>query len=127
MSILSNLDGYEKVDNFASAYTGPGVYVLFDGRFADGNITYIGKSTVNVMMRVSAHRQTKDFDGVGLILPQHRDERFIHDLEALVVMAFVEKYGELPPDNAVQPRVLPGRRWFDWTAIARRLDDVLFD
>ena len=69
MSISRNLDAYENVANFASAYVGPGVYVLYDGRVADSNIVYIGKSTSEILMRVSQHQKDKDFDRVGIILP----------------------------------------------------------
>ena len=126
MAITRYLDGHDKTYNFETAYTGPGIYVLYDGRIGDANIVYIGKSTSDVMLRVNRHRDDKDFDGVGVILPAHTDPDFIHDLEAMVMMEYRQSWGVLPPYNVVQAHILPGRRRFNWTAIARRENDVLF-
>jgi hypothetical protein len=125
MSILRNIDGYDAVRNFERVYFGPGVYILIDGRAADKNITYIGKSTAEIMARVSAHRD-KVFDKVAVILPRSKNKRTIHNLEAAVVEEYVDMFDELPEFNKVQPRFM-GRHFFNWKTLSRRKSDVLFE
>lgn len=126
MAIWTNLDGHDHTDNFDRANLGPGVYVLFQGRISDHNIVYIGKSTVDVLMRVSQHASSKDFDRVGVILPAHQDMEKIHNLEHLVMQEFLDRFREKPLYNVQVPRLLPGSRRFDWHTMRRRQRDVAF-
>lgn len=126
MSISRNLDAYENVANFASAYVGPGVYVLYDGRVADSNIVYIGKSTSEILMRVSQHQKDKDFDRVGIILPRRTDGVFVHNLEHYVFQEFKDAWGVLPPLNTNDAHFHPDGPEFDWHGMARRKEQALF-
>ena len=126
MSISRNLTDHDSVSNFEKANLGPGVYVLFDGRVADTSIVYIGKSTQEILMRVSAHQREKDFDRVGVILPSTTNSVFIHNLEHLVVAEFMDRFGELPTYNTVTPQAHPEGRRFDWHNISHRYSEVAF-
>ena len=126
MAIWTNLDGHDHTNNFDRANLGPGVYVLFQGRISDNNIVYIGKSTVDVLMRVSHHTGEKEFDRVGVILPAHRDAETIHNLEHLEMQEFLDRFGERPLYNIQIPRLLAGSRVFDWHTMRRRRRDVAF-
>ncbi len=95
MSITTHLDASENIANFERVYVGPGVYVLFDGRAADSNIVYIGKSAAEILMRVSQHRHDKDFDRVGVILPKRQDPLVIHNLEHFVMQEYFDRRGEV--------------------------------
>src|SRR5262249_43229013 len=96
MAISRHLCDVDPVRHFARAYVGPGVYVLYDGRIADTNIVYVGKSVADVIMRVEAHSQDKCFDRVGIILPYNTDPDYIHNLEHYVIEEYIDTWGELP-------------------------------
>lgn len=100
--------------------------MLFDGRVSDSNIVYIGKSTVDVLVRVRNHLQNKDFDRVGIILPHNTSDEKIHNLEHLVVQEFLDRFGQLPVFNKQTPHWLDGERRFDWHTMRRRPGDVDF-
>lgn len=128
MSISQHIDGWDHVTNFERVYLGPGIYVLYDGQVrTDGNIVYIGKSSVEVMMRVSAHARDKTFDRVGIILPRRTGSELIHDLEHLVMAEYVDRYAELPPYNIQMPRLTEEGRAFNWHHMARRRQHVWFE
>mgnify|MGYP000176569843 CR=1 FL=1 len=126
MAISKNLDGVDHVRNFESVFLGPGIYVLYDGRRYDSNIVYIGKSTRDIMIRIGRHHKNKDFDRVGVILPKTVSTQRIHNIEAFVIEEYIDRYGELPPYNQVQPRQKPGTRRFNWHSMARRREEVCF-
>ncbi len=120
MTISHHIDAHDHVNNFERAYLGPGVYVLYDGRVADNHIVYIGKSTADMLMRVSTHRQTKDFDRVGVILPSTTHDVHIHNLEHFVIAEYVDRFGRLPEFNSQRPRFHDDGRSFNWHAMGRR-------
>jgi hypothetical protein len=126
MSISRNLDAHEDIANFDRAYVGPGVYVLFDGRIADSNIVYIGKSARDVLMRVDDHRETKRFNKVGVILPRRTDELVIHNLEHYVLCEFLDCWGELPAYNTNNAHLHPHGPNFNWHLMGRRPNDAYF-
>lgn len=120
MTITTHMDAYEHIKNFERAYLGPGVYVLYQGPVADKNIVYIGKSTADILMRVSSHQQTKDFDRVGVILPATTSEVHIHNLEHFVVEEFYDRFGCLPEFNRQRPRFHEDGRSYNWHQMGRR-------
>ena len=126
-TITSYLDAWDSTNHFKQVHLGPGAYVLFDGGVSPLNIVYIGKSNVSIMMRVRNHEQTKDFDKVGIILPQTVNKVFVHNLEAQMVEEYIARFGRLPPYNVQRPRFIPGSRRYNWHYIARRRSDILFN
>ena len=125
-TMISNLDAWSSTDNFNRVCLGPGIYVLIDGRASDGNIIYIGKSEVSIIMRVSSHSNDKYFDKVGVVLPRTCHSAFIHNLEASLMEEFVESYGEFPFYNKRQEYFVEGTRVMPWRSVARRKNDLQF-
>jgi len=126
MTITAHVDAHDHIHNFERAFLGPGVYVLYDGSAADKNIVYIGKSTSDMLMRVSTHRQTKDFDRVAVILPATTHEVHIHNLEHFVIAEFVDRFGRLPEFNRQRPRFQHDGRSFNWHQMGRRVVSSIF-
>lgn len=126
MAISRNIDAYESIQNFERAYVGPGVHVLFDGRVADTNIVYIGKSTSEILMRVAAHKVDKAFDKVGVILPTRTAPVDIHNLEHFVMAEYLDRWGELPTFNTNHAHFNDAGSRFNWHAMGRRRQDSIF-
>ena len=130
MSITQNLDATESTRYIDRAYFGPGCYVLYDGRARDSNIVYIGKSRCEILVRISAHYRTKDFNRVGVILPRRTTPNFVHNLEAALMEEYLDYYGELPLYNRQGARYITtcaNRDWIsNWHRIPRRPNDIDF-
>jgi hypothetical protein len=126
MTITAHVDAHDHIRNFERAYLGPGVYVLYDGPVVDTNIVYIGKSTADVLMRVSTQRRTKDFDRVGVVLPATTHDVHIHNLEHFVIAEYVDRFGRLPDFNRQRPRFHDDGRSFDWHQMGRRWVPSIF-
>lgn len=123
--IQTLFDAWDHADNFERVHTGPGIYGLFDSRrIGFAGLVYVGMSTVDVVMRVAAHRRDKSFETVAVLLPQTTSERFIRDVEALVLAEHFDRYGELPFYNRAFPTP---SRIFSVRRIPRRPSDVLFE
>lgn len=126
MSITQHLDGWSDVRNFEYAHIGPGIYVLFDGRAADANIVYVGKSISDIVFRVSSHRDDKVFSQVGVILPRRTGAEYIHNFEHYVLAEFQDRFGELPYYNRQNALFREDGPRFNWHSASRRTEDLEF-
>lgn len=126
VAITHHLDGWSDVRNFEYVHVGPGIYVLFDGRAADTNIVYIGKSVADIVFRVSAHRLDKDFSQVGVILPRQTSADYIHNFEHFVLAEYIERFGVLPHFNRQNALFREDGPRFKWHLAGRRTEDLEF-
>ncbi|MBL8679850.1 MAG: hypothetical protein JNK05_11825 [Myxococcales bacterium] len=126
MAITHHLDGWSDVRNFDYVHIGPGIYVLFDGRAADANIVYVGKSIADIVFRVSSHHKDKEFSQVGVILPRRTDAEYIHNFEHYVLAEYKDRFGQLPYYNRRDALFIDTGPRFNWHTAIRRVEDLEF-